>query len=372
MLLSHRCDGTDVFRRPGPTGPPSHYCPLGVTVRVFAAAESSLESRRAAGVIILFYGATAALVVGLALAAATSWPPLAVVSCALVFGLLVGMQTRFVGSGPIRGWTAVAGRAAIAVVGGIVVGELAVLAVFAGAIDRSLDETAARSASTVPAVVQASANLAESRAARSDLDVAVEQSRVRLDEALVVARCEYNPSPDCPQTYITGLPGRGPESRTANEFLADARQELDSSLAARERRAPELDAAVADDERVLRDARATAAEGADRGLGARWVAMQDHTLAAPGALLLRLATDAFFVLLGLLPLVLTLLRGQTAHDRREAAYAERERAELEADTAIAVKRTEVRRTAEILWAEQQLASVRLAVDAQHEADRAQH
>lgn len=341
-------------------------------MRVFAAAESSLESRRAAGVITLFFGATAALVAGLALAAATSWPPLAVVSCALAFGVLVGMQTRFVGSGPIRGWTAVAGRAAIAVAVGVVVGELAALAVFAGAIDRTLDETAARSVATVPAVIQASAGLSQSRSARSDLDVTVEQSRARLDEALVVARCEYNPSPDCPLTHITGMPGRGPESLTANELLASARQDLGSSIGERERRAPELDAAIVNDERVLGNARSAAIAGADRGLGARWVAMQDYTLAAPGALLLRLATIVFFVLLGLLPLVLTLLRGQSAHDRREAAHTERERAEIEADTAIAVKRTEVRRTAEILWAEQQLASVRLAVDAQHEVDRAQY
>ncbi|MGB0970110.1 MAG: DUF4407 domain-containing protein, partial [Mycobacterium sp.] len=341
-------------------------------MRVFAAAESSLESRRAAGAITLFFGGTAALVAGLALAAATSWPPLAVVSCALAFGVLVGMQARFVGSGPIRGWTAVAGRAAIAVAVGVVVGELVALAVFAGAIDRTLDERAAQSVATVPAVVQASAGLSQSRSARSDLDVTVEQSRARLDEALVVARCEYNPSPDCPQTYITGMPGRGPESFTANELLAGARQDLDRSIAARERRAPELDAAIVNDERALANARSAAIAGADRGLGARWVAMQDYTLAAPGALLLRLATIVFFVLLGLLPLVLTLLRGQSVHDRREAAYAERERAEIEADTAIAVKRTEVRRTAEILWAEQQLASVRLAVDAQHEVDRAQY
>ena len=341
-------------------------------MRVSAAAESSLESRRAAGVITLFFGATAALVAGLALAAATSWPPLAVFSCALAFGVLVGMQTRFVGSGPIRGWTAVAGRAAIAVAVGVVVGELAALVVFAGAIDRTLDERAARSVASVPAVVQASAGLSQSRSARSDLDVTVEQSRARLDEALVVARCEYNPSADCPQTHITGMPGRGPESFTANELLASARQDLDRSIGARELRAPELDAAIVNDERALANARSAAIVGADRGLGARWVAMQDYTLAAPGALLLRLATIAFFVLLGLLPLVLTLLRGQSVHDRREAAYAERERAEIEADTAIAVKRTEVRRTAEILWAEQQLASVRLAVDAQHEVDRAQY
>ncbi len=341
-------------------------------MRAYTAAEPSLESRWAAGVITLLYGALAALVAGLALAAATSWPSLAVLSSALAFGVLVGVSTRLIAGGPIRGWAAVTGRAAIAVAVGVVVGELAALAVFAGAIDRSLDDRAARSADAVPAVVQASADLAQSRAARTDLDVAVEQSRARLEGALVVARCEYNPSPACPQTRITGMPGRGPETRTANELLADSRQELDNSLGVRERRVAGLDAAISADERVLANVREAAMTAADRGLGARWVAMHDHTLAAPGPLLLRLVTIAFFVMLSLLPLILTLWRGQTAHDRRAAARAERERAELEADTAIAVKRAEVRQTAEILWAEQQLASARLAVEAQGEIDRAHH
>ena len=188
----------------------------------------------------------------------------------------------------------------------------------------------------------------------------------------MVARCEYNPTSACPQTRITGMPGLGPETRTANELLADARQDLDDSLGARERRAPELDAAIAGDELGLANARAVATSNADRGLGARWVAMHDHTLASPGPLVLRLFTVAFSVLLSLLPLILTLWRGETAHDRRATALAEREDAELKADTAIAIKRSEVRQTAEILWAEQQLASARLAVEAQHEIDRAHY
>jgi hypothetical protein len=44
---------------------------------------------------------------------------------------------------------------------------------------------------------------------------------------------------------------------------------------------------------------------------------------------------------------------------------------LEADTAIAVKRAEVRAAAETMWAEQQLAQARLAVEAQTEIDRVQ-
>jgi hypothetical protein len=87
--------------------------------------------------------------------------------------------------------------------------------------------------------------------------------------------------------------------------------------------------------------------------------------------LLRLGTIAFFVLLVLLPLTLRLWRGQTSHDRGAAARAEVERAELEADTTIAVKRAEVRAAVETLRAEQQLSSVRLAVEAQTEIDREQ-
>ena len=70
-------------------------------------------------------------------------------------------------------------------------------------------------------------------------------------------------------------------------------------------------------------------------------------------------------------MILKLWRGQTSQDRGAASRAEVERAELEADTAIAVKRAEVRAAVETLWAEQQLASARLAVEAQTEIDRQQ-
>lgn len=341
-------------------------------MRASVAADSSLPSRWVTGVVTVFFGASAALVSGLVLAAGTGWPLLAVVASAVAFGALVAALAVVVGSGPVRGWSAIAGRAAIAVAVGVVVGELATMSLFTGAVDRGLDTSAAKSAEAAPAVVQASADLAQSRATRAELDLVVDRSRARLDEALVVARCEYNPSPGCPMTRITGAPGRGPETLTANELLADARQELDTSLATREARASELDAAVFDDERVLGDARTTAMADADRGIGARWVAMHDHTLSDPASMLLRVVAIAFFVLLSLLPLILTLLRGPSMRDLRAASHAERELAELEADTAIAVKRAEVRQAAEILRAEQQLASARLALDAQHQIDSALH
>ncbi len=322
-----------------------------------------------AGAVVLFGAVLAWLVTSLAVSESARWSVLAIVPLTLVFGLLVGAVTRGTASGPDRGRPGIAGRAAVAVAVGVVVGELAALVVFSGSIDHRLDELVLRNADSTPAVAQASASLQQTRDARSALDNAVEQAREHQDKALIVARCEYNPTPGCPQTRITGVPGAGPETRTANELLADAQHELDNALAARDRQAPELDTKISREEQALTQARQGVVADAGQGLGARWVAMNDLTLASIGALMLRLLTIAFFVLLYLLPLILGLWRGETTHDRRAMARAERERGELKADTAIAIKRAEVRRAAEIMWAEHQLTQARLAIEAQTEIDR---
>jgi hypothetical protein len=249
----------------------------------------------------------------------------------------------------------------LALTAGVVVGELVAVAMFSGPVDRVLADQAAHRADATPAVVQASGRLDQARAARTSLDVAVAQASQRRDEALVVARCEYHPTPGCPQTHITGVPGTGPETRTADDFLGDAQRELDTAAAERDRRAPTLDSQIADDERALTQARERTLADADSGLGARWVAMNDYTLHTPGALALRLLTIAFFALLSMLPFAL-----RRRKDERD------ERANLEADTAIAVKRAEVRASIETMWAEQELASARLAVEAQNEIDREHH
>ena len=324
-----------------------------------------------AGAVVLLGAVLAWLVAILAVSESTRWSMLALVAPALVFGLLVGAIARGIASGPDHGWLGIAGRAAVALAVGVVVGELAALVVFASPIDRRLDEWAMRDADSTPAVAQASAALQQAKDARSGMDNAVERAREQQDRALVIARCEYNPSPGCPQTRITGVPGAGPETRTANQLLADAQHELDNALAARDRQAPELDAAVSRRQQALAEARQGVVADAGRGIGARWVAMNDLTVASTGLLMLRLLTIAFFVLVYLLPLILRLWRGQTTHDRRVTARVERERAELDADTLIAVKRAEVRREAEIMWAEHQLTQARLAIEAQTEIDREQ-
>lgn len=322
-----------------------------------------------AGAVVALGAGLAWLIASLAVSESVRWPLWAVLASTLVFGLLVGSVIRGTASGPARGRAGIAGRAAVAVAVGVVVGELAALVAFSGSIDHRLDEQALSNADSVPAVAQASLSLQQARTARASLDNTVEQARGRLDRALVIARCEYNPSPACPQTRITGVPGQGPETRTANQLLADAQRELDNAVAARDRQAPELDAKVAQDEQAVAAARHGVVADASRGLGTRWVAMNGLTLAAVGPLVLRALIVAFFALLYLLPLILRLWRGETTHDRHAAARAEQERAELEADTAIAIKRAEVRRAAEIMWAEHQLTQTRLAIEAQAEIDR---
>ncbi|MDT5186654.1 MAG: hypothetical protein QOI29_4812 [Mycobacterium sp.] len=322
-----------------------------------------------AGVVVLLGAALAWLFSALAITEATHAPVAVIVPLTLAFGVLIGVIARAIASSPTRGWSGFVGRVAVGIAVGAVVGELAAVVLFSGSIDRLLDERTARSADATPAVAQASAELDRTRTARTALDAAVEDASRQRDEALVVARCEYNPSPACPQTHITGVPGTGPETRTATDFLADTKRQLDNAVANRDRVAPELDSEITARERALEQARRTATTDVDRGLGARWMAMNDYTIASPGAMLLRLVTIAFFALLILLPLILKLWRGQTSQERRAAARADVERAEVEADTAIAVKRAEIHAAVETLWAEQQLASAQLAVEAQAEIER---
>lgn len=322
-----------------------------------------------AGAVVMLGAALAWLVAALAVGGSARATSVAVVPLTVIFGLLAGAVTRATVPGPHRSRPGLVGRAAMAAAVGVIVGELATLVILSGSIDQRLDERAARAAESAPAVAQASASLQRTEEARAALERAVTQARDRQDRALVVARCEYHPTPGCPQTRITGVPGPGPETRTGNELLNDAQHELDAALSARDSRAPALDATISRQEQDLQDARRGVIADAGRGLGARWVAMNDLAWNTAGAQALRVLTIGACVLLYLAPLILGLWRGQTTYDRHAAARAERDRAELDAETAIAIKRAEVRREAEIMWAEHQLTQARLAIEAQTEIDR---
>ncbi|MDT5345336.1 MAG: hypothetical protein QOE52_4520, partial [Mycobacterium sp.] len=185
-----------------------------------------------AGVVVLVNVVLTWLVTTLAVMPTVHMSALVVVPFTLVFALLVGAMARAIATGPTR---AAAGRGATAMavvlvmaLGGVV-GEFAALALFSGSIDPVIHQQAARNAISAPAIVQQSTNLQQMREARVALDQAVDAARAHRDEALIVARCEYHPTPTCPQTRITGVPGSGPETRTANELLADSQRELDQA-----------------------------------------------------------------------------------------------------------------------------------------------
>src|SRR5689334_8021267 len=172
-----------------------------------------------AAVAVVLGAALAWLVAALAVADSTDAPTATVIAVTSVLGLLAAAVSWAISSRPTRRWAAVAGRAAVGVALGVVVGELAAVVLLSGSVDRSLRDAAALRADTTPAVTQAAAGLQRAIDAQAGLDGAVTRALQRRDEALVVARCEFNASPECPQTRITGLPGAGPENRTANAFL---------------------------------------------------------------------------------------------------------------------------------------------------------
>lgn len=290
-------------------------------------------------------GVVAALVSGLALSSATTWPPMAVIAAALAFGAVFWVVVWAVTQGAMIAFGA---RLAVAVGAGLLLGELAAVAVFGGQIDEVL------TARDSPAAATATAALDQARAERAGLDEAVEQANRNRDEALIVARCEVNPSAACPQIRITGVPGSGPEARTAAAFLDDAQRRLDAAVTDRDGRAPVLDDEVRIREQALAQARQDTLTG---GLGVRWQAMNTYVLDHPGSLILRLLVVGFFTLLTVLPLMSKRWRGMTAVE-----------ADTAADTAIAVNRAQVRTQVDQMWAEQELNSARMAIAAQNEID----
>ncbi|MFF3221368.1 DUF4407 domain-containing protein [Nocardia suismassiliense] len=320
------------------------------------------------GAAVLLFAVVSGLVAALALAATCTWALLAIIPVALLVAALAGAIARAVATARPSGEPDRLGllaRIGVAVLAGGLLAELAAIVVFGGSVDRTLDERAQRSVASAPRVVAAASELDKARADRTALDQSIAKAQADLDRSLVIARCEFNPTPDCPQTRITNVPGRGPEAQTANDMLDDARRQL----ATTQGRADALDQRIADDEKAVAAAESAAFADADRGLGARWLAMNDYTTHHAGALPLRILTIIAVVALALLPLVLRWWRGQTSFDRRVAYLDVQARAEQEADMAIALKRAEVRAEAEALRAEQQLTAARLAAEADTAIDR---
>ncbi|WP_280508471.1 DUF4407 domain-containing protein [Nocardia flavorosea] len=323
---------------------------------------------------VALFALASAGVTGVALSLG-EWPAAAVLPTAVITGLLMGLVGRaLAGAQPAArpdrpaGTTdiaAVATRLAVTALTGLVVAELATTVLFDNSVDRILEQHAVAAAATTPAVRTAQDELDRAIADRTALDRDIAEASADIDNALIVARCEFNPGPGCPQTKITGVPGRGPEAQTANDMLDDAR----TALSVAQSRIAPLDVRVDDARTALGDARTLAAAEGDRGIGARWAAMHEHTTGQTGAFLLRLLTWAVFVLLAALPLILRRWRGETMQERRRAAAAVADRAERAADAAIAEKEAEVRAETAAVKADRQLAAARLEAEADTAIDR---
>jgi len=325
------------------------------------------------GAVVLLFAVVCGVVAGLA-GTAARWPAPVMLLAAVLVVLLAGAVGRALATAPLpttregsrtRWGGQTIGRIAVAALAGIVVAELASTVLLGGTVNSRLDDSARGDAESAAAVVTARTAFDQALTDRKVLGQTITGAQADIDQALIIARCEYNPTPSCPQDKITGVPGRGPETQTDNSMLDDAR----TRLAAAQARVQPLDDRAAKNQQALDQARTSAFRTGDRGLGARWVALNDYTLVHPGALLLRLATIVIAVTLALLPLLLRRWRGETAFDRRISARAAADRAEQQAAATIAVRHAEVRAETEILRAEQELAAAHLAVHADTVIDR---
>ena len=311
-------------------------------------------------------GGVLAWLVAAAVATPSTGLPVAVVlPVTLIFGVLVVVAIR----STVASARGTAGRVALAVAIGLLVGELAAMTLFSNAITQRMDSEAAARAATTPAVASAQGQLNALRASRGTLDAAVDSARQRRDDAQVVARCEYHPTPSCAQQPVTGVAGDGQITQNTQDILEHDQRELDAALATRNEQAPALDARIAGAEHAVTTARNEVGAGADRGFGARWIAMNGYTIETPAALVARIAVIGVCVLLYLLPMLLHARQDRTLRERHNES---RLRAELRAETAIAVKQAEVRAEAEILKAEHQLAAMRLALESDAEINREYH
>ncbi|MFE3191564.1 DUF4407 domain-containing protein [Nocardia sp. NPDC059240] len=323
------------------------------------------------GTVVALVAATAGVVTAVATAAAR-WPVVAVILVALIATLLSGAISRALATAATphrrenrRAIAEFGGRIAVAVISGVVIAELACTVLFSGTVHRLLDETAQRAVESAPAVVTARTESDQAKADRATLDQQITKAQGDVTTALKIARCEYNPDQDCAGIPKTGVPGRGPEERTANQMLDDAR----AQLAVAQGKVDGLDTKVTQKDQALATARKDAYTEGDRGLGARWVAMNDYTTGHFGPLALRLAVALLLIVLTLLPLLLRWWRGETAFDRSVAVRTSTDRIDQAATTAIAVKQAEVRVETEKLRAEQQLTAARLAAHADTAIDR---
>lgn len=184
-----------------------------------------------------------------------------------------------------------------AVVSGVMAAQLASCVLFGPAIAQLLTGHAQHNASPPAATLVARAALDQARADRAAQGRSVRNTRHDLDQALLVARCETQPGPECPLTKITGIPGRGPAALMAEAALATTGERL----AAAQDRAALLDDRIDQWQNTLDHDHSQAAP--THSLLASWRALNEYTAGHPATLLMPVVLELGTVALAVLPVL---------------------------------------------------------------------
>jgi hypothetical protein len=257
------------------------------------------------------------------------------------WGIFVGAFDRSIagfippyGAGILRIRRVLAARVAMAIVLGVIVGELANLWFFARPIDHQMLLDIQRNTQIAQSgVVDSQGVLDGLIREQTSLNSAVDSANTTFQNANKAYICELKPQADCPRDGTsTGVAGDGPETRRRKADLDAASAALDNARADRNQvkvwvqprdgqppPTPQtLDAQITELETAKAGqlTQAAAVADADRGIDARWRAMHEYTLSETSALTLRLMVILGLIAIDLVPLATKLMRGHTGNDDR--------------------------------------------------------
>lgn len=237
-------------------------------------------------------------------------------------------------------------RGLVACMLGFIIAELGAMAIFRDDIERTMRDTISAQVNTSAGLITGTednptgrkAELNDLRERRARLDTNLSGAQSRADDARRIAACEREPA-GCEDLIeagkVTGARGEGDKTKVRDQEAAAAEAGLARARNEWNTQAGPLDTKIADLDRKLAAeiGVATAAAQASEGVPARWRAMLDFTRNDPAGALIHAMIVAFCVLLDLIPLLLKILRGETAYDMTVVAGKNLHRARLDREAA---------------------------------------
>lgn len=288
----------------------------------------------------------------------------------VVWGLFVVMFDRAISArivDPSQGkWLTTTGyfvRALVACMLGFIIAEAGAMALFRDDIERTMRDTISLQVQDSTRYIRGTedtptprmAELKDLRARRDKLQNDLTAAQGKVEEAVRIAVCEFDPR-GCEDLVragkVTGTGGRGDKTKLRDAEKAAAEGELAKAETAWASQREPLETRINDLDKQLAAeiGVATNAAQASQGLPARWRAMLDFTRNDPAGTFQHLLIVIFCVLLDLVPLLLKIWRGPTSYDENVVASRNRTRARFDREAVMDRLRgdaeiEEVRRTA---------------------------